>query len=245
MVPPTSHVILPSMLRLVRQVTSEVFCCVKCAAECTSARSQGLGSIMSGPVSHQTRQFSPYRHAPTQDDLLHAVVRGRAVAIPEANGHITEPSVHANGKQPSVASRSKAPTVLSAAKPAATHSQLPTRAEADADITPTPSRPHSPVELNQEEQRIVHDTLASRTPRTSYYAGSTLEPDVSNSRFHDMDLCILLHQENDPTVHEVVKKALRKAIHQRMKKLGMKYDPQVRHVRTCELGFRSIEGLVD
>jgi betaine lipid synthase len=66
--------------------------------------------------------------------------------------------------------------------------------------------------------------LASRTPRTSNYAGSILEPDVSSSRFHNMDLCILLQQENDPTVHEVVKKALRKAIHQRMKKLGMKYD---------------------
>jgi hypothetical protein len=194
---------------------------------------------------HQTRQFSPYRHAPTQEDLLHAVIRGRAVAMPETNGHIKEPSVHTNGRQPSLASRSKAPTVLSAAKPATAHSRPPTRAEAEADITPTPSRPHSPAELNQEEQRIVHDTLASRTPRTSNYAGSILEPDVSNSRFHDMDLCILLQQENDPTVHEVVKKALRKAIHQRMKKLGMKYDPQVRPVHPCNLDYCSIEDLVD
>ncbi|KIY63456.1 hypothetical protein CYLTODRAFT_493908 [Cylindrobasidium torrendii FP15055 ss-10] len=29
--------------------------------------------------SHQSRPFSPYRHAPTTDDLLHAVVRDRAV----------------------------------------------------------------------------------------------------------------------------------------------------------------------
>ena len=129
---------------------------------------------------------------------------------------------------------------MSAPKIASVHSRPPT--QADVDATPTPSRPHSPAELNQEEERIVQDTLAARTPRTSYYAGSTLEADVVNSRFHDMDLCILLHQENDPAVHEVVKRALRKAIHQRMKKLGMKHDRDVSDVYYCIRGTGGSRG---
>jgi hypothetical protein len=59
------------------------------------------------------------------------------------------------------------------------------------------------------------------------YAGSALETDVGDSHFHDMDLCILLHQEGDANVHEVVKRALRKAIRQRVKRLGMKHDNEV------------------
>jgi hypothetical protein len=42
-----------------------------------------------------------------------------------------------------------------------------------------------------------------------------------------MDLCILLHQVDDQYTHEVVKKVLRKAIRQRVKKLGLKYDAAV------------------
>lgn len=157
---------------------------------------------MSGGLnSHQTRPFSPYRHAPTQEDLLHAALRGAA------SPHLASeraPSAHSN-KQPA-------------------H---------DADVTPTPSRPHtpqspmSPVELNAEEQRMVADTLA-KTPRTSFYAGSVLGSEIVNSHFHDMDLCILLHEVEDQNVHDVVKKALRKAVRQRIKKLGMKYDNEVR-----------------
>ena len=49
---------------------------------------------------------------------------------------------------------------------------------------------------------------------------------MANSHFHDMDLCILLHQMDDYNTHEVVKKALRKAVRQRVKKLGMKYDSE-------------------
>jgi hypothetical protein len=118
-------------------------------------------------------------------------------------------------------------------KPPTVHSQVQTRAhsrgntEGDGDVTPTPSRPHSPGELNGEEEKMVRDTLTARTPRTSYYAMSSLEPDVANSHFHDMDLCVLLHQESDPTVHEVVRRALRKAVRQRIKKLGMLYDIEV------------------
>lgn len=97
--------------------------------------------------------------------------------------------------------------------------------ERDHDLTPTPSRPHSPEGLDDEEARIVNDALAAQTPRTSVYA-APLEPEVAN-HFHDMELCVLLHQENDPAQHEIVKKALRKAVRQRVKKLGMKYDNEV------------------
>ena len=96
----------------------------------------------------------------------------------------------------------------------------------DGDKTPTPSRPQSPsVELEPHEVQLVRDAIASR--RTSYAAPpSNLEVDVVNSHFHDMDLCILLHQMDDYKTHQVVKKALRKAVRQRVKKLGMKYDSE-------------------
>ena len=153
------------------------------------------------------------------------------MAPPEPGSHDKESSDHANGKRPAVGSPSKVPSVVSTAKPVIT--QPGAQPNADGDATPTPSRPHTPLELNQEEERIIHDTL-SRTPRTSYYAGSILEPEMANSRFHDMDLCILLQQESDRQVHDVVRRALRKAIYQRMKKLGMKYDREVRHDSACD-----------
>ena len=95
-------------------------------------------------------------------------------------------------------------------------------------------------ELNQEEARIVADALAGRTPRTSYYAGS-LEEGMAN-HFHDIELCVLLHQESDPGAHEFVKKALRKAVRQRVKKLGMKYDNEVGVLSfRFSRGFESID----
>lgn len=85
------------------------------------------------------------------------------------------------------------------------------------------------VELDPSEAALIRDVIDSR--RTSYaLPPSTLEPEVAKSHFHDMDLCILLHQMDDPNTHEVVKKALRKAVRQRVKKLGMKHDSQVSEV---------------
>lgn len=80
-------------------------------------------------------------------------------------------------------------------------------------------------ELNEEEARLVEDVLnqGSKTPRTSYAATSVLEPNQF-AHYHDMNLCILLHQLDDPSQHEVVKKAVRKAVKSRVKQLGMKYD---------------------
>jgi len=179
------------------------------------------------------RTYSPYRHAPTEEDLLHAAIRGRAMIVPEPDGSAKQLSVHTNGKgkHTSTLSQDHNQQPLGAsstvAKPDTVHSQSHAhgRANGDGDATPTPSRPHSPGELNVEEERMVRDTLTARTPRTSYY--SALGPEVVNSHFHDMDLCVLLHQENDPSVHEVVRRALRKAARQRIKKLGMLYDHEV------------------
>lgn len=153
--------------------------------------------------SHQTRPFSPYRHAPTTGDMFAIAADPALVASPPKSSH-------------------KAPSV-SRSQNNSRHSTV------DRDKTPTPSRAQSPqspsMELNPNEAQLVRDTITSR--RTSYASPpSNLEPEVANSHFHDMDLCILLHQMDDYNTHEVVKKALRKAVRQRVKKLGMKYDSE-------------------
>ncbi|KAK7045587.1 hypothetical protein VNI00_007419 [Paramarasmius palmivorus] len=200
------------------------------------------GPMSAGGYSHQSRPFSPYRHAPTTEDLLNAAVRGRALVIPEE----AEPE-----KAPSVApSRlSKAPSAAPSASPSqkSRHSEARSQAKSTAKTpsvapsqrttgsrrkegtaTPTPSRIRSPdlEELNQEEARIVERALASatRTPRTSYYSPSAAEADIAQSNFHDMDLCVLLHQLKAPQTHDLVRKVILKAVKQRMKKLRMAYD---------------------
>ncbi|KAI4523781.1 hypothetical protein K525DRAFT_236479 [Schizophyllum commune Loenen D] len=192
-------------------------------------------SVMSGG-NHQNRPFSPYRHAPTNEDLLHAATRGRGLVIPEesekALSTIEEKRSKAPSAAPSAASRhTKQPSVVSHARSkqptvVTQHSQSPSKAPSKAKSPISPTREAD--DLNADEVRMVEDVLANNqhgeTPRTSYYAASVLEPDVVNSHFHDNDLCVLLHQESDPNVHEVVKRALRKAIRQRVKKLGMKID---------------------
>lgn len=153
---------------------------------------------------------------PEEDERAPSVAASRQS---KALSQVSKATSRPNGKVPSVASQKP---------PSATGSRTSIlRQQQDGERTPTASHPHSPNEheLNQEEARIVRDALAGRTPRTSYYAAS-LEPEVAN-HYHDMELCVLLHQENDPTAHEFVKKALRKAVRQRVKKLGMKYDNEV------------------
>ncbi|KAF8893376.1 hypothetical protein BD779DRAFT_1435825 [Infundibulicybe gibba] len=192
-------------------------------------KSEPPGSLMSG--SHQSRPFSPYRHAATHEDLLYAAVRGRAYAIPEEDEKQSTVTASQHGKPASaVPSRlSKAPSGGAKTASQLSHGKQSSIASSkhgqtqDGDVTPRPRSPADELALDAEEARIVQEALASQTPRTSYYAASALEPEVAN-HFHDMELCLLLHQENDPSVHEVVKKAIRKAVRQRVKKLGMKYD---------------------
>ncbi|KAJ7680304.1 hypothetical protein DFH06DRAFT_972940 [Mycena polygramma] len=177
-------------------------------------RSPGA-SVFSGGQSHQNRPFSPYRHAPTTEDLLHAAIRGRAVAHDTAN---PPPPSSQHSKAPSAVPPSKAPSVAASAA-ARSHTAQSNKAASAVE------HGGDSLDLNQEEARIVQDALAAHTHRnSSHYTPSALGSDVVNSHFHDMDLCVLLQQESDPNTHEVVKKALRKAIRQRVKRLGMKHD---------------------
>ncbi len=104
----------------------------------------------------------------------------------------------------------------------------------DPETTPTPSRPDSPIQdLNEEEQQMVNEYLTRPSgTRTSYapsaMAPSMLEPEIQNTHFHDAELCQLLHALDQPMA-EPVKKAIRKAVRARVKKLGMKYDNEVRN----------------
>ena len=113
----------------------------------------------------------------------------------------------------------------------------PTRSKlngVDGDATPIPSRQPSPAheDLNAEEQQLVDNFLMGPAgTRTSYApsaaAPSMLEPEIQNTHFHDAELCQLLHALDAPT-SEPVKKAIRKAVRARVKRLGMKYDNEVR-----------------
>lgn len=192
---------------------------------------------------------------PTVEDLIYAAARGRALPIPEADEQqSTEgpPSVRHSKAPSAVPSRlshvpsqgNKATSHVSAAKvPSVALSQVSdvrppsvalskqsrgSKIDRESNITPTPARPRSPIDLDQEEAKIVEEALAGKTPRTSYYASTApLDPDMTN-HFHDLELCVLLQEENDTDQHEYVKRALRKAIKQRIKRLGMKYDNEVR-----------------
>ena len=121
-------------------------------------------------------------------------------------------------------------------------SQHPTH---DPDSTPTPSRVGTPdhLGLNPEEQRLVQSVLgADPMTRTSFalstMAPSMLEPEVQNSHFHGLELCQLLHALDEP-MGEPVKKAVRKAVRARVKKLGMKYDNDVRYIMLPSFGMLS------
>lgn len=194
--------------------------------------------------SHQSRPFSPYRHAPTNEDLLFAASAAAAKtqkAVSQVGSQVAS-QVHSqvNGGGSKISHVSQHTHITQQSH----HTQLMQRthhscqsrsqrsqAPCDGDdvATPTPSRPPSPsFSLNAAEEAMVAQALAARGAgdRTSY-APSALEPDIVNSHFHDMDLCILLHQMDDLSTHEVVKKALRKAVRQRVKRLGMKYDAEV------------------
>lgn len=199
------------------------------------------GSPMS--PSHHNRPFSPYRHAATQEPLLFAATMqvqrqtsSQSNALSQLNVNTSQLDGGGGGSKLSHVSHHSHHTHQSHVSHQSHHSQhthqsqsrarSPARMEEDGRTTPTPSRPHSPsFSLNQAEEEMVAKALAERGAgnRTSY-APSTLEPEIIDSHFHDMDLCILLHQMDDNTTHEVVKKALRKALRQRVKKLGMKYD---------------------
>ena len=81
--------------------------------------------------------------------------------------------------------------------------------------------------LDPEQSRMINSALMAQnqTPRTSFYTQS-VDGELTG-HFHDDELCQLLKHESDTSQPEVIRKALRKAIRQRVKKLGIKYDTEV------------------
>lgn len=163
-------------------------------------------------------------------DLLGAAgINGRrsAAAPSEAGtartGASQRPSAAGHARRPSdgtARSRALSPSAQSGRR------SVVAGGKTDPLMTPTESRAHSPDGLTEYETGLVNSILNSRTPRTSI-APSTLEAALKKSHFHDQDLCILLHAAEDEMQHEVVKKAVRKAVAARIKKLGMKHDREV------------------
>lgn len=213
----------------------------------TVVSKRGSPTVIPGsPLSplHHSRPFSPYRHAPTNEDLLHAASAAAALtqkAVSQVGSQVaSQVHSHVNGGGSKISHVSQHTHITHQSH----HTQLTQRThqscqsrsqrsqapgDEDRAATPTLSRPPSPsFSLNATEEEMVAQALAARGAgdRTSY-APSALEPEVVNSHFHDMDLCVLLHQMDDMSTHEIVKKALRKAVRQRVKKLGMKYDAEV------------------
>lgn len=82
---------------------------------------------------------------------------------------------------------------------------------------------------NPSREQITEIDL-TRTPRTSYTTFTTpsaVAGEVNASHFHDEELCILLHTA-DNTTHDVVKKVLHKGVKDRVKKLGVDHQREVR-----------------
>ena len=95
---------------------------------------------------------------------------------------------------------------------------------------PQSARRHrSEAERSGAERMTAQEALAAiRTPRTSYsLSPSQLAAEVNRSHFHDEDLCVLLHAADDPETPDAVRKALRKAVKGRVKKLGLESEDQV------------------
>ena len=167
-----------------------------------SPKSQGQPVLNPmSPKSPTIRAMSP-RQQVTQEDLMQVTSALSPRMVPQTNGHSHGHFSGTNGHQ----------------------------LHGHEEQTPVQSRTQSQVdeELDDEEEEMVR-TILSRTPRTSM-ALSALEPDIQNSHFHDMELCELLHSLDAPNLPEVVKKAVRKAVRARVKKLGMKSDNEASRV---------------
>ncbi|TFK53586.1 hypothetical protein OE88DRAFT_1261324 [Heliocybe sulcata] len=160
----------------------------------------GVRSHLSGMSGlNPNRAFSPHRHAATTEDLFHVAMMNGGMSP----GH---------QKQPSVAG-SRASANRSAAN--------------DGGVTPRQSRPQSPMDMDEGDAEKVRDLLSRRMSMTSM-ALTNMQTDIHNSHFHDMELCVLLHSLEDPNLHDITKKAVQRAVRQRIKKLGMKYDTEYR-----------------
>lgn len=97
------------------------------------------------------------------------------------------------------------------------------------DVTPTPSEAGIIDRVPDMSERELLEVL--KTPRTSYTVSpSVLADEVQRSHYHDEDLCILLHAAEDPSQHDVIRKAVRKAAKMRIRRLEeeVRYDQEMR-----------------
>jgi hypothetical protein len=85
---------------------------------------------------------------------------------------------------------------------------------------------------NKPSHDVITEIDLTRTPRSTYTAFTTtpsvLAGEVVASHFHDEELCILLHAADNEATHDVVKKVLRKGVRERVKKLGLDHQREVR-----------------
>lgn len=186
---------------------------------------QHLAAQSHRSYSRVSQQSAPYLPPHTAEDMIHAGVRGRMMAVSPtpSNPHgLPQPSPfpyppphpHPHHHHPHHHHHHH-------------HQYIPEYIE-ETPSQMQPMRPQSPDGLNEDEQNLVDELLLVRTPRTSYtVTPSALAAEVHNSSFHDEDLCILLHAADDDSIHDVVKKAVRKAIRGRVRKLGVKYEAAV------------------
>lgn len=103
--------------------------------------------------------------------------------------------------------------------------------------TPTASRAQTPQPQKDMPRLSTKEAMDMiRTPRTSYSVSpSALGAEVNKSQHHDEELCVLLHAADDPELPDVVRKAVRKAVRSRLKKLGVDDEEQVCEVSTLSL----------
>ncbi|KAG8967104.1 hypothetical protein FRC03_010745 [Tulasnella sp. 419] len=94
-------------------------------------------------------------------------------------------------------------------------------------LTPRARSPNPPPARKELTEQEALELL--RSPRSVFTVSpSDLAAEVHDSNFHDEDLCILLHVADDPSVHDVVRKAVRKAVRSRIKRLGLDSEAQFR-----------------
>ncbi|ELU45073.1 hypothetical protein AG1IA_00893 [Rhizoctonia solani AG-1 IA] len=151
----------------------------------------------------------------------------RSVPPSEAGGSIAPPYRTGSPAGSRISHRRSA---SGAGGPPADRSGTPTRSyhnhHSHGDSTPTPSEAGFIDRVPDMSERELLEVL--KTPRTSYTVSpSVLAEEVSRTHYHDEDLCILLHAAEDPSQHEVIRKAVRKAAKMRIKRLGIEDESNV------------------
>ncbi|KAF8829264.1 hypothetical protein HHX47_DHR3000905 [Lentinula edodes] len=165
----------------------------------------GNGRVPMSPTSfsHQSRPFSPYRHAPTQEDLLAAATRGRAIVIPEEEEPTKASSVaHSRASKTASAAPSATPshrTRQSVATNGKASNKLPSIAPSKQPSM-APSKPSSIAPSKQPSVAPSHQGRSSRNRDVD------ATPTPSRPHTPDMDE---LNQEEARIVEQALASAVR------------------------------------